>query len=316
METKLRINSVTGELDLVTESLDGSEVNVSTTNFNGNLSETDTTVQAALNTLDQVVTADNVDLQTVTDNGNTTTDVLQAAGFETVRVTGSAQYMTLYEDPENGDNYVQLKSPDSLAANVVFVLPSVTASANQVLKNDGSGNLGWYSLVFPAADGSANQLLKTDGSGQLGWATDANTTYTAGERMTLTGTEFSVRSMTVSIKVLEDGTALSTGDGKMYYTAPAVLNGYNLSAAHAAVYTVSSDGLPTVQLYNMRKTADMLSTRITIDASEFSSYTAATAHVIDTDNDDIATGDRIRVDVDVAGTGTKGLEVILTFTKP
>jgi len=290
MDTKLRINSVTGELDLVTEALDGSEVNVSTTNFSGNLSGTDTTVQAALNTLDQIVTADNVDLQTVTDNGNTTTDVLQAAGFETVRVTGSAQYMTLYEDPENGDHYVQLKAPAALAANV--------------------------SLNLPIADGSANQLLKTDGSGQLGWATDANTTYTAGERMTLSGTEFSVRSMTVSIKVIEDDRVLSTGDGKMYYTAPAVLNGYNLSAAHAAVYTVSSDGLPTVQLYNMRKTADMLSTRITIDASEFTSYTAATAHVVDTSNDDIATGDRIRVDVDVAGTGTKGLEVILTFTKP
>ena len=28
------------------------------------------------------------------------------------------------------------------------------------------------SLKLPVADGSANQLLKTDGSGNLGWATD------------------------------------------------------------------------------------------------------------------------------------------------
>jgi hypothetical protein len=33
----------------------------------------------------------------------------------------------------------------------------------------------------------------------------------------------------------------------------------------------------------------MLSTRITIDASEFTSYTAATAPVIDTTKDDVAT---------------------------
>ena len=30
------------------------------------------------------------------------------------------------------------------------------------------------SLKLPVADGSANQLLKTDGSGNLGWASDTN----------------------------------------------------------------------------------------------------------------------------------------------
>ena len=53
----------------------------------------------------------------------------------------------------------------------------------------------------------------------------------------------------------------------------------------------------------------MLTTKITIDASEFTSYTAAAAPVIDTGNDDVATGDLIAVDVDVAGTGAKGLGV-------
>ena len=67
-----------------------------------------------------------------------------------------------------------------------------------------------------------------------------------------------------------------------------------------------------IQIRNVTQTADMLSTRITIDASEFTSYTAAAA-VIDTGNDDVATGDLIAVDVDVAGTGAKGLGVILRF---
>jgi hypothetical protein len=60
----------------------------------------------------------------------------------------------------------------------------------------------------------------------------------------------------------------------------------------------------------------MLSTRITIDVSAFTSYTAAAPPVIDGANDDVATGDIIRIDVDVAGTGAKGLIVILTFQTP
>lgn len=115
------------------------------------------------------------------------------------------------------------------------------------------------------------------------------------------------------IKVFPDGETLTTGDGKVYLTIPALLNNFNLVAAHACVYTVSSSGTPTIQIHNLTDAQDMLSTRITIDANEYSSYTAAAAPVIDTAHDDVATGDRIRIDVDVAGTGTKGLEIHLKF---
>jgi hypothetical protein len=90
----------------------------------------------------------------------------------------------------------------------------------------------------------------------------------------------------------------------------------NLTGAHAFVTTVSSSGLPTVQIRNVTDAVDMLSTKVSIDASEFTSYSAATAPVIDTSKDDVATGDLIAVDVDVAGTGAKGLGVILTFQLP
>ena len=56
----------------------------------------------------------------------------------------------------------------------------------------------------------------------------------------------------------------------------------------------------------------MLSTPITIDVSEYSSYTAASS-VVDTAYDDVSTGDLIGVDVDAAGTGAMGLTIILTF---
>lgn len=97
---------------------------------------------------------------------------------------------------------------------------------------------------------------------------------------------------------------------------PAELNGMNLVDIEAYVTTVSSSGLPTVQIRNITQTADMLTTKVSIDASENTSLTAATAPVIDTGNDDVATGDLIAVDVDVSGTGAKGLGVVMSFQTP
>ena len=58
----------------------------------------------------------------------------------------------------------------------------------------------------------------------------------------------------------------------------------------------------------------MLTTKVTIDASEYDSEFATTRREIDTTKDFVETGDRIAVDVDVAGTGAKGLGVHLWFS--
>jgi len=43
----------------------------------------------------------------------------------------------------NGTNYTGFKAPDSLAANVIYVLPSTDGTAGQVLKTNGSKVLSW-----------------------------------------------------------------------------------------------------------------------------------------------------------------------------
>lgn len=118
------------------------------------------------------------------------------------------------------------------------------------------------------------------------------------------------------LKICDDATVLTTGDGKIVFVVPESMNGMNLVKAHAMVSTVSSSWLPTVQIRNVTDSVDMLSTRITIDTNEYTSYTAATAPVIDTTKDDVATWDRIAVDVDVAGTDTKWLTIYLAFQTP
>jgi len=127
----------------------------------------------------------------------------------------------------------------------------------------------------------------------------------------------------VVLKVFAADEAWSTGDGKIYFTIPPELNGAKLISAHAYCYTASSSGKPTIQVARGRRASptsaptynDMLSTRITIDAGEYSSTDAAAQPVINTAYAYVATRDVIRVDIDVAGTGTKGLDVSLVFRK-
>lgn len=132
----------------------------------------------------------------------------------------------------------------------------------------------------------------------------------------LAGSDYGKR--VVSIILLDEDTSLTTGDGvcNVKYTVPSILNGWNLVGVGASMDTVSSSGTPTIQIYNLTQTADMLSTRITIDENELTSYSAATAAVIDGANDDVATSDRLRFDVDTAGTGSKGLQIDLVFQLP
>lgn len=115
----------------------------------------------------------------------------------------------------------------------------------------------------------------------------------------------------IELKLFDDTTIVTTGDNKLVFCIPASLDGAVLQDAQAFVSTVSSSGTPTVQLRNVTNSADMLSTVITIDINEKTSYTATTPRVIDPRYNVVHTGDIISVDVDVAGTGTMGLGVIL-----
>lgn len=122
----------------------------------------------------------------------------------------------------------------------------------------------------------------------------------------------------IELILLDNLTSLAVEDyvADILFVVPSELNGYNLVDADASVFTVSSSGTPTIQIHNLTDAQDMLSTRITIDANELTSYSAATQPVINATYDDVATGDQLRIDCDVAGTGTKGLVVILTFQLP
>ena len=124
---------------------------------------------------------------------------------------------------------------------------------------------------------------------------------------------FGVKEETIS--VFDPGYLLTTGDAKASWGIPSSLNGMNLISFACNVFTKSTSGTPTITLERGRQSSptsdytwvDVLSTALTIDANEYDSKDATTPAVINTSNDDVATGDQYRVNLDSAGTGTRGL---------
>jgi len=88
-------------------------------------------------------------------------------------------YVELREDTDNGTNYVRLKSPDALTANLTFTLPTADGSDGQFIKTDGSGNLSFVSQV------SANDATITI-SGGTGLKTGGNFTTNQSSAETIT----------------------------------------------------------------------------------------------------------------------------------
>jgi hypothetical protein len=67
---------------------------------------------------------------------------------------GQTGQLRFFELPGTGNNYVALKSPDNVGANVILVLPPNAGSNGQVLSTDGSGNLQWVNP--PTGSGGGN----------------------------------------------------------------------------------------------------------------------------------------------------------------
>ena len=59
--------------------------------------------------------------------------------------TGSG--LNLVEGTNNGEDYITIQSPASLAGIVTYTLPGTHGAANTLLKNDGTGSLSWSASI-------------------------------------------------------------------------------------------------------------------------------------------------------------------------
>jgi len=121
---------------------------------------------------------------------------------------------------------------------------------------------------------------------------------------------------TVVLKPIAEDTVVSTADDLMRFTVPDELSGMDLVSCGAHVYTAATSGVVTIDIYNLTDTADMLTSALTIDATEKDTVTAGSAAVINAAEDDVVTADELRIDVTAGASGASGLEVRLVFKKP
>lgn len=123
----------------------------------------------------------------------------------------------------------------------------------------------------------------------------------------------------VELVVVEGATNVAVGDkqGNLSFRVPIELNGYDLVTVAAHCETAGTTGNFDIQIANVTQAADMLSTVMRIETGETDTSTSAQPGTIDTANDDVVTGDKIRIDVDaVQTTAPKGLTCTLSFRLP
>ena len=146
-------------------------------------------------------TADVVGPASATDNAftrfdGTTGKLVQNSTGATLSDTGAAVFtgaldvlgnstagsnIKLYEDTDNGTNYVSFKAPDTIAANVTWTLPSADGSSAQVLQTNGSGVLS-FATVSGATPAGSNTQIQYNNAGAFGassaFTTDGSTALT------------------------------------------------------------------------------------------------------------------------------------------
>jgi hypothetical protein len=167
---------------------------------------------------------------------STTGKLLQNSTGATLSDTGAAVFtgaldvlgnstagsnLKLYEDTDNGTNYVSFKAPDTIAANVTWTLPSADGTSNQVLSTNGSGTLSWA----------------TAGGGSSQWTTTGSDIYYNTGNVGI-GVTSPLNKLTVS-------GANTTSRGQLSVigasAADARISLYSDTSFHGAIFARSSD---------------------------------------------------------------------------
>lgn len=163
-------------------------------------------------------------------------------------------------------------------------------------------NGGGVSNSLVDAKGDLLTATANDTPARLGVGTNGHVLVAASGEST--GLIWQGSPEVIGIAVSDEETALTTGTAKVTFRMPFAMT---LTAVRASLTTASTSGTPTFDI-NEGGTS-ILGTKLSIDANEKTSTTAASAATI-TDSA-LADDAEITIDIDTAGTGAKGAKVYL-----
>ncbi len=236
-------------------------------------------------TIDGVLLKDSdVSAQDVTGSATVNAPVVNATG-----TSSSAGVVRLFEDTDNGTNYVELKAPATLAANRSFVLPDADGTVQQFLKTDGSGNLAFASTLTIGSLLTASTQTELPFTGIPAWV----------KRITISYAGLSTNGSNASVLVqLGDSggyetsgytTALMQSTATGNSALSVATNGLYLSFNNATTYVL--DGIATLTLIDASTNTWVLAGSATARGTNASYVTSGTKALS-------ATLDRLRLYVD------------------
>ena len=213
-------------------------------------------------------------------------------GIYTVNASGAPTRAT------DGDTGAELKQ-----AAMYVQEGTVNADTQWVCTNNGTITINSTSVVFAQFTSGASTTLDD--------LTDVVITSPAtGQILRYDGSHwvnYTPPAIPFTFAVTDETTVITTGDAKITFRIPYACTMTALPRAN--INTVSSSGTPTIDINKNGST--ILSTKVTIDASEKTSTTAATPAVLSGGSTTFADDDEVSIDIDVAGTGAKGLKMTL-----
>ena len=98
-------------------------------------------------------------------NNGSDSVTISAGSVSVAGTSTSGADLKLFEDTDNGTNYVALKAPASVASNLTLTLPSADGTSGQVLTTDGSGNLSFAAGAPPVGIGTLSNTQNFTSSG-------------------------------------------------------------------------------------------------------------------------------------------------------
>ena len=243
---------------------------------------------------------------TVTQSWHTIDTFEDAASDNLVTINGGVEGDILFFRPENDARTIVV---DHDADNISCVgQADITCGEVEdfcILIYD-AGLTKWLAVSGGGAAASYASIAETSA------ATEAAKAVTPDG---LAGSDYGKRS--VILQPIADDLAHTVADGKQYFPTPEWLAGWNLVDVRTRIITAGTTNLFSVMVHNLTQTADMLSTVCSIDTGELLSDTAAAPVVIDAAEDDITSGDLLRIDFKaIHSTPGKGAYIELVFSMP